>query len=403
MSGQSSIGLSLKCVLVGGTGAGKSQFGLAASDGKASFVPVCGTNAGTVKPMTCTFNFPNVWVQKMKPIKGLDLPSLVWKFTDTPGIEDPLGPDVDEKNICSVVDHLQQSQENINVIALVMPIHSARFTPAVQKMFKVFDVFFNDPKTWDRVCIVATSVHPGIEQDQRDVFIRTTSVAQPCMRDRVINLLHQLHDWGGKIPEFPVFFVDSRHPHGPTESEFLRFFDWGLTRISIPINPSGLGRLNLSVMRSIPDTREEIKDVRLLRRRAGGSGRRIQVGTRRVKCPKVITKRVSCPRVEDRPLDWVDVCTLGIARLFRVNRVQTVTSKEETETVDNWIDEPVYESEYVHVERTRFTKVRTITWDFTADLPIKYQADFDKPERGRITGPWGKETSEVLKQWDENP
>jgi hypothetical protein len=130
------------------------------------------------------------------------------------------------------------------VIALVVPILPPRFGGALQKTLKVIDAFFNESKTWGQVCIVVTNVHPGIQQTQRDAFTESSSPKSKCVRDQIKDLLHKLYDWRGPDPEFPVFFVDSYDPHGPTEPEFIRFIQFASTRVAIRTDSMKLKPLN---------------------------------------------------------------------------------------------------------------------------------------------------------------
>jgi hypothetical protein len=357
---------------------------------------------------------PAAWASKSAPPKGGGpSPSdFSWELTDTPGLDDSKDESVDQSHLEAIAQAVQTSPGPVNVIALVMPILPPRFDTALQKTLKIIDAFFTDPQTWLRVCIVATNVHPGVRQAQRDGFTVSKPAAPPqpatrCVRDEIIGLLQRLHDWRAPDPEFPVFFVDSNAPHGPTESEFIRFIQFASVCALLPGNPLAVKVPDLRVMRSMVEEKTEkaIQSSPLIALREADPSRPVR--TKKVKRKKIVRKIFQVPIVTSRSWDVWDIFTLTIARWFQ-NNVVTGTrtvSKDVEEEVE--VDEPIPETEvtmepieYIHYIETKIGYRRTITWDFTAELPINYHDNFDTPKAGRTAGPW-TQVSYGVRQWDE--
>jgi hypothetical protein len=103
-------------------------------------------------------------------------------------------------------------------------------------------------------------------------------------------------------------------------------------------------------------------------------------------------RAIEIEHVEIRPVDAVDVLSLGMARLAPDKR------RKWTEYEDI---EPIYEVQYTHVVENKVTQQRAIRWDSTAELPIDYKDSFDVPKPGRSAGSWIAVQREKIREWDE--
>jgi hypothetical protein len=125
-----------------------------------------------------------------------------------------------------------------------------------------------------------------------------------------------------------------------------------------------------------------------------------QIGTKQVNFPREEIQTVTITVVIDRPIDGWDICTFGIARAFRKNRIETTETITRKVMVDHWIEVPIYGIDYLHMVEIELTEVRTITWDFTAKIPIDFNADFDQREPGRSAGSWREVSRKAVREWD---
>jgi hypothetical protein len=135
---------SIKMLLIGPIGAGKSHFGKASTEHQAPFEIGDGIEAGTIEPITFTYELPPIWASKLSSERKQRNPSeFVWHLIDTPGIDDSNGNDVDEQHLVKIIDFWRNNQIPLNLIVFVMPILPLRFNHALQKTLKIFDAFFN--------------------------------------------------------------------------------------------------------------------------------------------------------------------------------------------------------------------------------------------------------------------
>jgi hypothetical protein len=301
---------------------------------------------------------------------------------------DGVGADV--KHINDMIQSLKASATPVNVLALVIPFSPPRFSQDLQHVLKVINSVFNEPRTWDQVCFVVTHTPPKATKGQREVW--TTSIGHDkCVRDHLIDLLHRLWKWEGHDPGLPVFFVDSSHPHGPSESEFVSFLSFACTQASRSIDVSKMKPCDPRVMYQLPNTRI----TRVERRRSLGA---VYVGTRKVR--HFSTKKQSIPRdiVLDRPADFWDVATFGLAWLVRDKCQNVRINVEETVVVDDVVDEPIYQSK-VLVETIEQEEQRMITFDYTADaITIE---NLERPMPGRTIGPWLRISERIIGRREE--
>jgi GTPase SAR1 family protein len=397
----------VRILLLGSTGAGKSSLGVALTEGQAPFEIGDGADAGTTDPTTFRYELPTAWASKATPPpkEGPNPANFTWELIDTPGLNDSEGEATDQIHLAAITQAIQTSPEPVNVIVLVMPFSPPRFDTAFQKTLKIIDAFFNDPQTWLRVCIVATRLPSKPRQPQYEAF----TVSNPktkCVRDKIVGLLHDLHDWRATDPEFPVFFVDSEDPHGACEREFIRFIQFASTCAMIPVDVLKIKVPDLRIMRSKLERRviTTVERSKLWKSaatvRAGQRSR--EIGTRSITRERTETRTVRYVEWVRRDVDALDIFTFGIARAARGDREAVIRYREESYVV-TWEDkEPMYEIEYTHCIEMKITQQRTITWDFTAELPIDYHDNFDGRKAGRRAGPWAEVSRECSRAWDED-
>jgi hypothetical protein len=126
-----------------------------------------------------------------------------------------------------------------------------------------------------------------------------------------------------------------------------------------------------------------------------------QIGTRSVPRQWTEIVKTEVKHVKDRSVDAWDIITFGIARLCRKNRIEWTELVETTVTHECVEQEPIYEAHYAHIIEHSVTQQRTVTWDFTSELPINYHDNFDLAKPGRQTRPWREVSREVIREWDE--
>jgi hypothetical protein len=139
---------------------------------------------------------PRAWAAKAASSnpEGPNPAHFTWYMTDTPGLSDTRGQDADEANLKEMTETLRRKRIPVNVIVLMMQITNPRFSPPIKKSLKILDAFFNNPNTWDQVCIVATNVSSDTQESRRNVFRGSNPRDKKSVRALIIDLLHQLHD-----------------------------------------------------------------------------------------------------------------------------------------------------------------------------------------------------------------
>jgi predicted GTPase len=376
----------LLIVPIGKVGAGKSLFCEALADHKVHFESR--TSAGSCTQATTCGEFDISprwcrWYQRFGSMGKPDPRLFHWYVWDTPGLNDPKGPHTDEQHVAQMIDALKNSDKPINVIVFVISLSDCRFSQEIQRILKIFNSVFNCPRMWDQVCIVVT--HAGTDTTQADNDAWTVrSPTQKCVRDCFIDLLHRLWDWQGEDPEFPVFFVNSRDPFGPTKDEFRRFIDFACSRASI--------RVDLSMMQ--PYRHDVMKQVRLTQKRRTEirSSSRV-LNTRKVTVRTPVTTTCLEPREVDRDVDVWDVLTLGLGWLFRDKRTTVMVPREVIVYRDIEVDESVYKGQ-VTIQTVEIEEAALITWNYDAN-------EFDtkrleEPMVGRTVGSWQEIDRRVL-------
>jgi hypothetical protein len=171
-------------IVIGQTGAGKSEFGNAYLQNSNSFFASDGPDAATIETHA-----------KCETIDGVTR-----YFIDTQGLDDTQG--VDNAHVQQMVSFLKAWEKGVNAIAIVINGQHPRFDAGTQKLIKIIHVFFNNPKFWNNVCIVFTKNYRD-EPLNREVFNNE-------YRTRVQNLIVECVGNGATAPQLPTFFVNSK-------------------------------------------------------------------------------------------------------------------------------------------------------------------------------------------------
>jgi hypothetical protein len=248
---------------------------------------------------------------------------------------------------------------------------------------------------------VVTNVNFDAKYEELKAFT-VSSGEKICVRDQIIQLLTQLHNYRDYFAEIPVFFVNSTEPHGKSESEFLRFIHYTFWRLWKPIHTSTLKPVNLRVMRSIPERRVfyETKQSPKYHGQSGMNGR--QIGTRKVRREFQEMRTKVIEHTEERPIDVWDFLSLGITRWIRPSYTLFLKAVKEPVTRFREVDEPIYEVQLTHFKEEEVTEERIVTWDFSAKLPINYNDNFDRPMAGREVGEWMVVSRKTVREWDDS-
>jgi hypothetical protein len=246
----------------------------------------------------------------------------------------------------------------------------------VQRALKVFNYVLNEPKFWDQVCFVVTST-PGKQIPNGSAGWTQTIGGKKCVRDMTIDLMRKLWNWQAPIPKFPIFFVNSEKPNGPSKSEFERFIDFACSQASIRFDMSKMKDYDPDVMAQVPVIREMTREERHAQVACAGSRKVQRSGTRKV----TASKRTPRPR----PIDAWDVLTLGIAWLARDDKITVWVDEEQDETFSYWVDEPIYKGQMT---------ITTLKVKEQAMIPFSYAADeittkdLETKIIGRTIGAW---------------
>jgi hypothetical protein len=254
----------------------------------------------------------------------------------------------------------------------------------MKKTLKVFNSVFNNPHMWDEVCIIVSKTPPNATQAQFDSWTKS-SPTKKCRRDCFIELLHQLCDWQGEDPEFPLFFVDSIDPFGPRKSEFERFIDFACSRAGTRIDPTSMIPFRRDVMKEISTTRKFQEEVRRSNTKL--------IGTRKRRVHRDVPVVMTLTRTIDRPVDALDVVTFGIAWLFRSKRATETYTLTRMVDDEREIDEPIYQGEVI-VDTVEIEEKAMITFDYSADRVDVTKLEEDQP--GRKVGAWRESNRKIL-------
>jgi GTPase SAR1 family protein len=200
-----------KCVIlvIGQTGAGKSEFGNGYLKDNTAF-------KADDSPDAVTF----LTSAKERMIDGNKRICI-----DTQGLDDTQG--VDAAHVQQMIRFLREWQKGVNAIAIIINGQAPRFNAGTQKIIKVIHNFFNNPHFWNHVCLIFTKNykdHPINRRQVEDEYQRKVKeVVSECIGE------------GGFKQLFPVFLVDSKDINETsTKNELAAFHAWAVGLPSLP-------------------------------------------------------------------------------------------------------------------------------------------------------------------------
>jgi GTPase SAR1 family protein len=173
-------------LVIGQTGAGKSEFGNAYLKDCDAFEASDSADAVTIETHA-----------KERIIDGA-----VRCCIDTQGLDDTQG--VDAAHIQQMVEFMRSWQKGVNAVAIVINGQAPRLDAGTQRLIKIINNFFNNQEFWNHVCLIFTKsyeVNPvnrnRVEQEYRkkvqDIVVECNNAEQVVVR-----------------PQLPVFIVDSK-------------------------------------------------------------------------------------------------------------------------------------------------------------------------------------------------
>jgi hypothetical protein len=278
------------------------------------------------------------------------------------------------------------------------------------KMLKYLDTMLGADEMWDRICIVATHFSSDTTREDREAFTSVT-LGMSVIRDEISALLRKLHNGSRDDPELPVFFVNSRKPHGITEDDFRRFLRWAGSRAGGGIAPGRVTEPDLNVMwrmKQVMGTTAVEKSKLIMRPiQKNNNSEPLKVGNqvkderRRAKTgvavfDKVVswttgTMAALLPKQRDESMMQNDITSQGV-EIRRGTDIEKVNLEPGMELVK-------------YSQMWRATRERNVTWSYDADVPIDDNIDATKSVTGRTIGPWvvveepdGEEIEDILKR-----
>jgi GTPase SAR1 family protein len=138
----------LTVLLLGQTGAGKSEFGNAYLRNKSAFVASNDADS-------CTQNT----ICRENEVDGI-----IRCAIDTPGFGDSDGKD--PEHIQKMVDFLKNYNKGVVAIALVIQVFQYRVDQHLKNVIKELNILFNNPEIWNHFCLVFSHCQPNFNADR---------------------------------------------------------------------------------------------------------------------------------------------------------------------------------------------------------------------------------------------
>lgn len=182
-------------ISIGETGVGKSENGNALLKKKDAFYI-----SDLIGSCTSEINL------KSNIINGIKV-----NYIDTQGLSST--NDFDEKYIFQFVNFLKNCKSGINAFFIILDIQNPRFDSRIQRMLKLINDIFNNPKYWNQVGIIFTRCY-------KECFNR--KIGENNSKISIINFIHKLPGCENINPSIPCFFVDSKkwETDRSTQSEY---------------------------------------------------------------------------------------------------------------------------------------------------------------------------------------
>ena len=252
---------------------------------------------------------------------------------DAPGFCDSDGDE--QKNMNALTNFLKKLEHGLNAIAIVICYSDHRLDTNLQKSIKYLYNFFGNGNFWFHVCFVVTHC-PPYEEDIINAK-KSMTTGEESLKSVTLQMIRDVCNLD-KDPEIPFFFFDSKHPNdSPTKESLPIFLEW--LKSCEPFDTKNL---------EIKDVEWQYQEKRNETKTRAGPMKPIfelLPGD-----PKMITIEEDDPYVEkelrdhevnreveewvDRKWDGLDICTIGIARLFRDNKVKRIVMKKFIESYE---------------------------------------------------------------------
>lgn len=145
---------------------------------------------------------------------------------DTPGIDD--SNNQDDQHLKEINSALSNYPNGISAFLLVINVFDHRVDGSLQKTIKILHNFFNNPQTWERVCIVFTHCFDSvpIDKDQKRIEYRS----------KIIELISKCTGKANPQVTLPAFFVDSLSNLSKYEIEIENIFKFSSHFKPLPTN-----------------------------------------------------------------------------------------------------------------------------------------------------------------------
>lgn len=370
---------------MGNTGIGKSTF-LNLISGSQKFKTSSDGKSCTKDISTHEFQFDDIFMESF----------------DSPGLNDSEGED--QENMDKVTNFLRNYEHGLNAVAILISFSDHRLDSNLQRSIKYLYNFFGDGNFWFHVCIIVTHCPPYQEDIDEAKRSMTTgeyslhSVMQQMIKD-VCNL--------DKEPDIPFFFFDSMHPnYPPTVDSLPQFKNWIKSRDVFKTQDMEIK----DVYWQYQEVRHDIKSTdgpkKPIYKLVPGEPKMITVDEDVPYVVKELKMHDVYRDVEEwvtRKWDAIDICILGIPRIFRDNKVKKTVRKKfqepryedvlkyrkEKRTIfSGEFGENQKELKGYYQEKTSITESYTACWSYDCNPndiknkinPVKKDSTFSEPE-----------------------
>ena len=260
-------------------------------------------------------------------IRGKDLNIIP---INAPGFCDSDGDE--QINMNKLTKFLKDLDHGLNAIAIVISSSDYRLDTNLQKSIKYLYNFFGNGNFWFHVCFIVTHCLPY--EDSIIALKKEMTTGDESLKSVTLQMIRDVCNLD-EDPEIPFFFFDSMHPqYSPTKESLPIFLEW--LKSCDPFDTKNL---------EIKDVDWQYQEKRNETKTTAGPLKPIFEFVPGE--PKMITIEEDDPYVEnelrdhevireidewvDREWDALDICTVGIARLFRDNKIKRTVLKKFTE------------------------------------------------------------------------
>lgn len=295
---------------------------------------------------------------------------------DPPGFNDIEG---EQNNSNKITDYLKNLESGLNAVAIVISASDYRLDTNFQNSIKRIYNFFGNGNFWYHVCFVVTH-SPAYPEDIAELKESMTT-GEFSLKSIMLQTIKDVCNLN-QDPEIPFFFFDSKHPNNsPSKESLPEFISWLKQRA--PFDTRNLE--NIDVEWQYKEERQETKTTdgpqlpiyELL------PGEPVMMNVEEDVPYTVKENRVHVVEREfeewvDRDWDAGDICSLGLARLFRDNKVKiTVKRKVYINVVEDVVKylkvtKSVFSGEYGEMQkhlRGYYQEITSITDSYTACWP----------------------------------